>query len=89
MAMVSKLPIPLRLELRDERASPPRASPGDWIKVGLMQERFWCRVMTVQEDGVQIVATVENDLVSCPLRFRDQLLELYERNVLVLRWWGL
>ena len=57
-----------------------RASPGDWVKVGVLGERFWCLVKTVREDGM-LVASVDNDLVACPLKVGDEV-TLRRENVL-------
>ena len=72
----------LHFELRPATASTPRVSPGSWVKVGVLGERFWCRVKSVRAGvtGV-LVATVDNDLVSCPWKVGDEV-TFQETNVL-------
>jgi hypothetical protein len=54
-------------------------SPGDWVKVGALGERFWFFVNTVHTDGI-LSASVDNDLVSCPWTVGDEV-TFHERNV--------
>ena len=50
-------------EVRDERKPKPCVQAGTWVKVGCRNERFWCRVKAVREDG-SLVGIVDNHLVN-------------------------
>ena len=49
-------------EARDADIDPPRACVGDFVKVGIRGERFWCEVQSVGEGGT-FHAIVDNDLL--------------------------
>ena len=65
----------LRALVFEERATgavEPRVEQGMWVKVGLREERFWCKVLQKRLNGALLV-TVENHLKLSSLRLGEQV----------------
>ena len=59
-------------EERSPTAPTPNVTIGAWVKVGLCNERFWCRARAFQPNGT-LLGTVANDLVNTALRDGDAI----------------
>ena len=59
-------------EVRDKRRLKPRVKAGTWAKLGLRNERFWCRVRVVRADG-SFVGTLDNDLIRSSFQRGDEI----------------
>jgi hypothetical protein len=59
-------------EVRDMRRPKPDVKVGTWAKVGSRNERFWCLVRRVCEDG-SFVGVVDNHLVNSPWERGDEI----------------
>ena len=62
----------LAFEERAASAVQPRVEQGMWVKVGLNEERFWCKVLQKRLDGLLLV-TVENCLQLNSLQLGEQV----------------
>ena len=65
----------LRALVFEERATgtvQPRVEQGMWVKVGLREERFWCKVLQKRLNG-ELLVTVENYLKLSRLRLGEQV----------------
>lgn len=65
-------PRALAFEERAAGAVQPRVEQGVWIKVGLNDERFWCKVLQKRLDGA-LLATVGNHLQLNSLRLGEEV----------------
>ena len=59
-------------EERSKTAATPRVAVGEWVKIGIANERFWCRVCGIEADD-SLRVEVQNDLVRVPLRIGDRV----------------
>ena len=67
-------------EERSKTAATPRVAVGEWVKIGIANERFWCRVCGIEADD-SLRVEVQNDLVRVPLRIGDRV-DLQANHVL-------
>jgi len=67
-------------ETRDSSIDPPRVRVGDFVKVGIRGERFWCKVGSMSGGG-KLHAIVDNDLLRSAWP-RGHLLALQRERVL-------
>ena len=59
-------------ETRDRRKAAPNVQVGNYVKVGIRDERFWCRVSRERADG-SLLAVVDNFLLRSPWRRGDEI----------------